>query len=78
MVVDPLLEVKWSSNSFYYSLWSKTGRITKGYPYHPYNPHSTRNQASAAACRARHWPPRHGSNQTGFRLSLSLPCNNGR
>jgi hypothetical protein len=69
-MVDPLLEVKWSSHSY---LWSKTGRMTKGYPYHPYNPHSTRNQASAAACRARHWPPRHGSNQTGFRLCHTLP-----
>ena len=75
MVVDPLLEVNWSSHS---NLWSQTGRMTKGHIYRPYNPHNTRNQAQSAACRARHWPPRHGSNQTGFRLSLSLQCNNER
>ena len=59
MLVDPLLEVNWSSHS---NLWSQTGRMTKGHIYRPYS------QTQTAACRARRMPPRHGSNQTGFRL----------
>ena len=58
MVVDPLLEVNWNSHS---SLWSQTGRMTKGHFY-------VYEQTFSAACRARRMPPRHGSNPTGFRL----------
>jgi hypothetical protein len=62
MLVDPVLEVNWSSNS---NLWSQTGRMTKGSPGY--------NWAQSAACRARSPAPSHSTNHTGFRLCHTLP-----
>ena len=61
MVVDPVLEVNWSSNSM---LWAQAGRMTKGSPGY--------NWAQSAACRARSPAPSLSSNQTGFRLCSTL------
>jgi hypothetical protein len=62
MLVDPVMEVNWSSNS---KLWAQAGRMTKGSP--------GSDSAQSAACRARSPAPSLSSNQTGFRLCHTLP-----